>query len=320
MPLVPLNEMYKEANKKYYAIGQFNVNNLEFVQAVLQAAEEMKSPVIIAASTSALKYAGLENLVAIVKSEVERKSIPVALHLDHGATFDDAKRCIDAGFTSVMIDGSHHPFEENIRITKEVVDYARKYNVTVEAELGKLAGIEDDVKVDAANATYTDPDEAVEFVEKSGCDALAIAVGTSHGAYKFKSEAKLDFDRIEKIKSLINIPLVLHGASGVPKYLVDKLTKYGGKIPGAKGVPDEAYREAVKRGINKINIDTDLRLTFTATVREVLATKIAEFDPRKILGPARDSITEIIKQKMQVLGSANQASTKKAVDEKMLTK
>ncbi|MCD6163683.1 MAG: class II fructose-1,6-bisphosphate aldolase [candidate division Zixibacteria bacterium] len=320
MPLVPLHEMYKEANKKYYAIGQFNVNNLEFVQAVLQAAEEMKSPVIIAASTSALKYAGLENLVAIVKSEVERKSIPVALHLDHGATFDDAKRCIDAGFTSVMIDGSHHPFEENIRITKEVVDYARKYNVTVEAELGKLAGIEDNVKVDAANATYTDPDEAVEFVKKSGCDALAVAVGTSHGAYKFKSEAKLDFDRIEKIKSMVNIPLVLHGASGVPKDLVDKLTKYGGKIPGAKGVPDEAYREAVKRGINKINIDTDLRLTFTATVREVLTTKIAEFDPRKILGPARDAITEIVKQKMQVLGSANQASAKNTADEKMAAK
>ncbi|MCP4583813.1 MAG: class II fructose-1,6-bisphosphate aldolase [candidate division Zixibacteria bacterium] len=318
MPLVPLHEMYEAANKKYYAIGQFNVNNLEFVQAVVQTANEMKSPVIIAASTSALKYAGLENLVAIVKAEVKGISVPVALHLDHGATFDDAKRCIDAGFTSVMIDGSHHPFKENIRITKEVVDYAHKHNVTVEAELGKLAGIEDDVKVDAANATYTDPDEAVEFVEKSGCDALAIAVGTSHGAYKFKSEAKLDFDRIEKIKTMVNIPLVLHGASGVPAELIDKLTKYGGKIPGAKGVPDEAYREAVKRGINKINIDTDLRLAFTATVREVLTTKTAEFDPRKILGPARDAIKEVIRQKIEILGSADQAYAGKSTDEELV--
>ena len=312
MPLVPLHEMYRDANKNCYAIGQFNVNNLEFIQAALEAAEEMKSPVIIAASTSAIKYAGLENIVALVKTGVNNVAIPAALHLDHGATFDDARRCIEAGFTSVMIDGSHHPFEENVRITKEVVDYAHKYNVTVEAELGKLGGIEDDVKVDAKDAVLTDPNEAVKFVEMSGCDALAIAVGTSHGAYKFKSDVRLDFDRIEKIKKMLGIPLVLHGASGVPKMLTDKLNKYGGNISGTKGVPDEAYRESIKRGINKINIDTDLRLAFTATVREVLAEKTGEFDPRKVLGPAREAVKEIIKQKMKILDSANRAASSKA--------
>ncbi len=316
MPLAPLREIYKDANKKYYAIGQFNVNNLEFIQAVLQAAEEMKSPVIIAASTSAIKYAGLENIVALVKSGAGKAVVPVALHLDHGATFEDAKRCIEAGFTSVMIDGSHYPFEENVRITKEVADFAHRRNVTVEAELGRLGGIEDDVNVDSRDAALTDPDEAVKFVEMSGCDALAVAVGTSHGAYKFKSDVKLDFDRIEKIKKMIGIPLVLHGASGVPKELTDKLTKFGGSIPGAKGVPDEAYREAISRGINKVNIDTDLRLAFTATVREVLAKKTGEFDPRKILGPAREAIKEVIKHKMEVLGSAGRiASGKTPVDD-----
>ncbi|NLI17017.1 MAG: class II fructose-1,6-bisphosphate aldolase [candidate division Zixibacteria bacterium] len=304
MPLVPLHEIYADANKDYFAIGQFNVNNLEFIQAALEAAVEMNSPLILAASTGAIKYAGLNYLVAMVKAGSAKMSQRVALHLDHGATYEDAKMCIEGGFTSVMIDGSHLPYEENIALTKKVADLAHQHNITVEAELGRLGGIEDDVKVDAKDANLTDPDQAKDFVKRSGCDALAVAVGTSHGAYKFKGEAKLDFDRIEAIKKLVGIPLVLHGASGVPTELTEKLTRFGGKIPGAKGVPDEAYRRAIKNGINKVNIDTDLRLAFVAAVREVLATKPEEFDPRKILGPGRASVKEVIKQKMQILGSA----------------
>jgi fructose-bisphosphate aldolase class II len=308
MALVPLHEIYQEANQKKYAIGQFNVSNLEFTQAVLEAAEEMKAPVIIAASSSALKYAGLENLAEIVKTGASRIKAPVALHLDHGATFEEVEKCVEAGFTSVMIDGSHYPFEENVRITREVADYAHKFNVTVEAELGRLGGIEDEVNVDDRDSFLTDPDEAVKFVEQSKCDALAIAVGTSHGAYKFKTEAQLDFDRIAKIKGLLGMPLVLHGASGVPAELIEKIARYGGSIPGAKGVPDEAYRKAVERGINKINIDTDLRLAFTASVRETLATQPGEFDPRKIIGKAREEIKQIIKHKIEVLGSAGRVN------------
>jgi fructose-bisphosphate aldolase class II len=304
MPLVPLHEIYVDANKNQFAIGQFNVNNLEFIQAALEAAVEMNSSLILAASTGAIKYAGLNYLVAMVKAGSAKMSQRVALHLDHGASFDDAKMCVEGGFTSVMIDGSHLSFEGNIELTRQVADFAHKHNVTVEAELGRLGGIEDDIKVDAKDANLTDPDQACDFVKRSGCDALAVAVGTSHGAYKFKGAAKLDFDRIDKIKKLLGIPLVLHGASGVPQELTDKLTKFGGKVAGARGVPDEAYRRAIQGGINKVNIDTDLRLAFAANVREVLATKPEEFDPRKILGPARTAIKEIIKQKMQILGSA----------------
>jgi fructose-bisphosphate aldolase class II len=307
MPLVSLHKAYEDANKNSYAIGQFNVNNLEFIQAALEAAAEMKSPIILAASTGAIKYAGLDNLVAMVSTMAKKIPVPIVLHLDHGATFEDAKMCVDAGFTSVMIDGSHLPLEGNIKATKEVVEYAHKHGVSVEAELGRLGGIEDDIKVDAKDANLTDPDEAKRFLAESGCDSLAVAVGTSHGAYKFKGEAKLDFDRIGKIKKLLGIPLVLHGASGVPEELIQKLSKYGGKIPGAKGVPDEAYRKAIAEGINKVNIDTDLRLTFVAAIREVLANKPEEFDPRKILGPARSAVKEIIKQKIQILGSAGKA-------------
>lgn len=308
MPLVPLHEIYKDANESFYAIGQFNVSNLEFVQAVLDAAERMQSPAIIAASSSALKYAGLENIVAIVKTALKNRPIPLSLHLDHGATFEEAQLCIEAGFTSVMIDGSHHPFKENVRITKEVVQFAHPRNVTVEAELGRLAGIEDEVRVQTQDSFYTDPEEAVQFVEKTGCDALAIAVGTSHGAYKFKGEASLDFDRIATIKKLVGIPLVLHGASGVPAELIDKIAKYGGNIRGAKGLPDEAYRKAIACGINKINIDTDLRLAFTAAVREILAEKPEEFDPRKILAAAREKVKEVIVQKIELFGSAQKVS------------
>lgn len=304
MPLVSLSNVYAEAHRKYYAIGQFNVSNLEFTQAVIRTAAELGSPVILGVSKDAVKYAGAHNLVAMVKAEAERTDVSVVLHLDHGPSFELVKECITAGFTSVMIDGSHHPLEDNIKVTREVADYAHQYGVTVEAELGRLGGIEDEINVDAKDACLTDPDEAERFVRESGCDALAVAVGTSHGAYKFKDEAKLDFERISVIKKRLDIPLVLHGASGVPRELTEKLKKYGGQIADAKGVPDEAYHQAIERGINKINIDTDLRLAFTAAVRQVLAEKPKIFDPRKILGPAREAITEVIKHKMQLFGCA----------------
>ena len=307
MFLVPLHEIYADVNRNNYAIGQFNVSNLEFVQAVLETAAEIKSPVIIAAFKSAIEYAGVENLVTMVKTGANSISVPVALHLDHGPSLELVVKCVEAGFPSVMIDGSHHPLEENIRITREVTDYAHKHNVTVEAELGRLGGIEDDVNVDTKDAFLTDPDEAQRFVEESGCDALAIAVGTSHGAYTFKEKAKLDFKRIATIKKRLRIPLVLHGASGVPKELIDKLTRYGGKIADAKGVPDEAYRKAVQCGINKINIDTDLRLAFAASIRQVMIEKPEVFDPRKILAPAREAVREVVKQKMKVFGSSGKA-------------
>lgn len=307
MPLSMLKEMYPGAVKKYYAIGQFNVNNLEFVQAALEAAEEMKSPMIIAASLSAIKYAGMNYLCSIVKAGADAISVPVALHLDHGQTFDDAKLCIEAGFTSVMIDGSHFPFEENIRVTREVIDYAAPLGIQVEAELGRLGGIEDDISVDEREARMTDPDEAIEFVEKSKCDSLAVAIGTSHGAYKFKGDVVLAFDRIEKIKQRLNMPLVMHGSSGVLQDMVEKCNKFGGDIKGAKGVDDESIKKAISLGINKVNIDTDLRLAWTATVREMLADKPENFDPRKYLGPAREAVKQVIKHKMEVLGSAGKA-------------
>ncbi|MFH2036902.1 MAG: class II fructose-1,6-bisphosphate aldolase [Candidatus Zixiibacteriota bacterium] len=307
MPLMSLIDMYKPANKQKYAIGAFNVNNMEFVQSAIEAAEELKSPAILAASTSALKYGNFDYLINLVKIGAKRTSAPIALHLDHGETIEDAKRCIDLGFTSVMIDASKKPFEENIRMTKEVVKMAHPLNICVEAELGLLGGIEDEVVVDEREARLTDPKQAVEFVQKTGCDALAVAVGTSHGAYKFKGEAKLAFDRIDEIKKKTGIPLVLHGASGVPEDVVALATKFGAELPGAKGVPDDAYREAVKLGINKINIDTDLRLTWVGIVRQILAEQPTVFDPRKILGPARTAVKEIIKVKMQIIGSAGKA-------------
>jgi len=307
MPLMSLIDMYKPANEQRYAIGQFNVNNMEFVQAVMEAAEELKSPAILAASTSALKYGGFDYLINLVKTGAELVSVPIALHLDHGASIEDAEKCINAGFTSVMIDASHEDFEENIRITQEVVKLAHPKNIAVEAELGRLGGIEDDVNVDERDAFLTDPAQAKEFVDKTKCDALAVAVGTSHGAYKFKAAAKLAFDRIDEIKKMTGIPLVLHGASGVSPALVEKAQKYGAELPGAKGVPDDAYIEAVKLGINKINIDTDLRLGWLGTVREMLAEKPKNIDPRKILGPARETIKEIIKEKMKIFNSAGKA-------------
>ena len=301
-------KMFEKSMKEGYAIGAFNVNNMEIIQAIVDAASEAKSPVILQASSSAIKYARINYLIKMVNAAVEEHpEVPIAIHLDHGPDFETAKMCIDNGFTSVMIDGSKYDFEKNIELTKKVVDYAHKYEVTVEAELGKLAGIEDDVNVDASDAMYTDPQQAQEFVERTGCDSLAIAIGTSHGAYKFKGEAKLRFDILKEIKQKIpHTPIVLHGASTVIPELVEMCNKYGGDIPGAKGVPDEILKQASKSGVSKINVDTDLRLAMTAGIRKIFAEEPNAFDPRKYLTPARDLIKQTVKHKMiNVFGSSN---------------
>jgi fructose-bisphosphate aldolase class II len=313
MPLVTSREMFEKAYKGGYAIGAFNVNNMEIVQGIFEAAIEEKAPLIIQVSSGARKYARHEYLMHLIHASLEMAetsgvSIPVVMHLDHGDDFEICKKCIDGGFTSVMIDASKHPFEENIRITKEVVDYAHSKGVTVEAELGKLAGVEDDVKVAAKDATYTDPKEAKEFVARTGCDSLAIAIGTSHGAYKFKGEPQLAFDRLAEIQSLLpNYPLVLHGASSVPQYLTDICNQYGAKIPGSRGVPEDMIAQAAKTGVCKINVDTDLRLAMTGMIRKVFAENPAEFDPRKYLGPARQAIKDVVQHKMRIMGCSGKA-------------
>ncbi len=309
MPLVTTKEMFEKSMKEGFAIGAFNVNNMEIIQGIVDAAAEENSPVILQASSSAIKYARPNYLKKMVEAAVEETNIPIALHLDHGPDFETCKACIDAGFTSVMIDGSKYDFEENVAITKKVVDYAHERGVVVEAELGKLAGIEDDVNVNASDAMYTDPEQAKEFVERTGCDSLAIAIGTSHGAYKFKGEAKLRFDILAKVKELIpNTPIVLHGASTVIPELVEMCNQYGADIPGAKGVPDEILNEASKSGVSKINVDTDLRLAMTAAIRKAFAENPSVFDPRKYCGPARDLIKETVQHKIRdVFGSSQKA-------------
>jgi fructose-bisphosphate aldolase class II len=300
MALVTTKEMFAKAIDSDYAIGAFNVNNMEIIQGIVAAAQMEESPLILQVSAGARKYAKPAYLVKLVEAAIMDTGVDVALHLDHGEDFEICRKCVDDGFTSVMIDGSKHPFEENIALTKEVVDYAHAHGVVVEAELGKLAGVEDDVKVDARSATFTDPDEAAEFVERTGVDSLAIAIGTSHGAYKFKGEPYLDYERLKKIHALIpDTPLVLHGASSVLKEFVDRCNQYGGKIPGAQGVPEEMIHEAVKYGICKVNIDTDLRLAMTAEIRRVLVENPGEFDPRKYLGPGRDAITRMVQHKIK---------------------
>ena len=308
--LVTTKEMFEKSMREGFAIGAFNVNNMEIVQAIMDAAAEEHSPVIMQASSSAIKYARINYLMKMVKAaEEEHPEIPFAIHLDHGPDFETCKMCIDAGFTSVMFDGSKYDFEENVRLTKEVVDYAHAHGVVVEAELGKLAGIEDDVNVSADDAMYTDPAQAEEFVRRTGCDSLAIAIGTSHGAYKFKGEAKLRFDILKKIKERIpNTPIVLHGASTVIPELVEQCNKYGADIPGAKGVPDEILHEASISGVSKINVDTDLRLAMTAAIRKVFVEEPSAFDPRKYLTPARDLIKQTVQHKIRdVFGSSNKA-------------
>jgi len=308
MALITTKEMFKKALVNDYAVGAFNVNNMEIIQGIVDAASIENAPLILQVSAGARKYAKPAYLLKLVEAAIEDTGLDIALHLDHGEDFDICKKCIDDGFTSVMIDGSKHPFEENIALTKQVVEYAHAHGVVVEAELGKLAGVEDNIKVDARSATFTDPDEAVEFVERTGVDSLAIAIGTSHGAYKFTGEPYLDYERLKKIHSLLpDTPLVLHGASSVLKEFVDRCNEFGGQIPGAQGVPEEMIRESTKYGICKVNVDTDLRLAMTAEIRRVLIENPSEFDPRKYLGPGRDAITKMVQHKIKnVLNASNQ--------------
>lgn len=312
--LVGTEEMFKKALKGGYAIGAYNVNNMEILQGIAEAAEETRSPIILQVSAGARKYANQTYLIKLVEAALNTTTVPIALHLDHGADFEICKSCIDGGFSSVMIDGSRFPLEENIALTKKVVEYAHQHGVSVEAELGKLAGVEDDVKVKAADSTYTDPEEAARFVKETGCDSLAIAIGTSHGAYKFSGEAKLDFNRLKACKDAINavvgydFPIVLHGSSSVPAYLVEKCNQYGGKLPNAQGVPEDMLNYASKHGVAKINIDTDLRLAMTSTIREFFIEHPEKFDPREYMGPGRTAIKEMVMHKMRdVLGTAGHA-------------
>ncbi len=309
MPVVTTNGMFEKSMKEGFAIGAFNINNMEIIQGIVDAAQKQNSPVILQASSGAIKYARIKYLMKMVEAAVEETNIPIAIHLDHGPDFETCKMCIDNGFTSVMIDGSKYSFEENVALTKKVVDYAHERGVVVEAELGQLAGIEDDVNVSEEDAKYTDPDQAKEFVERTGCDSLAIAIGTSHGAYKFKGEARLRMDILKQVKEKIpNTPIVLHGASTVIPELVETCNSYGGDIPGAKGVPDEILHEASLSGVSKINVDTDLRLAFTGEIRKSLAENPSAFDPRKYLTPAREKITEVVEHKIRdVFGSSNKA-------------
>ncbi|MCL5781007.1 MAG: class II fructose-1,6-bisphosphate aldolase [Firmicutes bacterium] len=284
MPLVPVKELLKRAEEGKYAVGAFNVNNMELVQAILAAAEAEKAPVIMQASQGAIKYAGIEYIYALASLAASRSTVPVALHLDHGTSFEQCMKCIRVGFTSVMIDGSKFPMEENIALTNKVLEVARATGVSVEAELGKIGGTEDDIHVDERDAFFTDPEEARYFVEKTGVDSLAVAIGTAHGQYK--GIPQLDFPRLEKIVSLVKIPIVLHGSSGVP---------------------DEAVQEAIRLGVRKVNIDTNIREAFTAACRQVLDNNPKEIDPRKVLGPAREAATQVIREKIRVFGSAGRA-------------
>ncbi|HCQ5551786.1 TPA: class II fructose-1,6-bisphosphate aldolase [Clostridioides difficile] len=305
MALITTKEMFKKAYEGGFAIGAFNISDLEQLQGVLKAAKAKNSYVMIQASMSAVKYAGPHTLVEMVKAASDEIGVDVALHLDHGPNMDAIKTCIDAGFSSVMIDGSHFDFEENVRITKEAVEYAHSKGVVVEAELGVLAGTEDDVTSDVHK--YTQPAEAVEFVERTGVDSLAIAIGTSHGAFKFKGEAKLRFDILEEIQiKLPGFPIVLHGASAVDQNAVATCNEFGGNIAGAKGVPVDMLRKASSMAVCKINMDTDLRLAMTAAIRKFLAENPKEFDPRKYIGAGRDAIQAVVESKIDdVLGSAN---------------
>ena len=312
MGLVTTKEMLKKAYEGHYAIGAFNVNNMEIIQGIMEAAREERSPVILQVSSSAIKYAGpvyLKKMVeaAIMLNESAGVDIPVALHLDHGADFEICKFCIDSGFTSVMIDGSKYDFEENIALTKKVVEYAHAHGVTVEAEIGKLAGVEDEVNVKEDDAMFTDPNEAYEFVKQTGCDSLAIAIGTSHGAYKFKGEPRLRYDILEKVaEKLPGFPIVLHGASSVPQEYVEKCNKYGGKLLGAKGVSDELLKKAGEMAVCKINMDSDIRLALTSSIRECFALTPEVFDPRTYLGEGREEIKKLVKHKIHdVLCSNN---------------
>ena len=317
MALVTTKEMFKKAYEGGYAIGAFNINNMEIIQAITEAAEQLRSPVILQVSAGARKYAKHEYLMGLAKAAIADTGIDLALHLDHGADFEICKSCIDGGFTSVMIDGSHFSFEENVALTKKVVDYAHAHGVVVEGELGRLAGVEDDVKVSAADSSYTRPEEVEEFVSRTGVDSLAIAIGTSHGAYKFTAAQctrnadgvlvppPLRFDILEKIeKRLPGFPIVLHGASSVPQEYVKEINALGGKLPDAVGIPEEQLRKAASMAVCKINIDSDIRLAMTAGIRRVLSEQPGVFDPRTYLSVARDEVRKMVAHKIvDVLGS-----------------
>ncbi|MBR6563425.1 MAG: class II fructose-1,6-bisphosphate aldolase [Clostridia bacterium] len=311
MPLVTTKEMFEKAYKGGYAIGAFNVNNMEIIQGITEAAKEENAPLILQVSSGARKYANHTYLVKLVEAAIEETGLPIALHLDHGDTFELCKSCIDGGFTSVMIDGSHHSFEDNIALTKQVVEYAHAHGVSVEGELGRLAGIEDAVNVSDKDASYTDPDQVQEFVEKTGVDSLAIAIGTSHGAYKFKPGQKpqLRFDILEEVeKRLPGFPIVLHGASSVIPEYVNIINANGGRMPDAIGIPEDMLRKAASMAVCKINIDSDLRLAMTAAIREHFAQYPEHFDPRQYLSPARANIKSLVKHKLvNVLGCNNKA-------------
>lgn len=310
MPLVTTTEMFKKAYSGGYAVGAFNVNNMEIVQGITEACQEQKSPVVLQVSKGARAYANHNYLVKMVQAAVENcPDIPIALHLDHGPDFETCKACIDGGFTSVMIDGSSLPFEENVAMAKKVVDYAHEHGVVVEAELGTLAGVEDDVNVSAEDSSYTRPEDVQEFVERTGCDSLAIAIGTSHGAYKFKPGTipQLRFDILEEVeKRLPGFPIVLHGSSSVPQEFVKKINEHGGKMPDAIGIPEDMLRDAAKMAVCKINIDSDIRLAITATIREYFDAHPDHFDPRQYLKPARQAVKDMVAHKIiNVLGSNN---------------
>ncbi len=301
MPMVNTKEMFKKAYEGGYAVGAFNVNNMEIIQGITEGAKLENAPVILQVSAGARKYAKHVYLMKMIEAAVADTDLPIVVHLDHGPDFETCKSCIDGGFTSVMIDGSHLSFEENIAVTRKVVEYAhsQKNYVTVEAELGRLAGVEDDVKVSAEDSSYTQPDEVEEFATRTGCDSLAIAIGTSHGAYKFKGEAKLRFDILEEVsKRLPGFPIVLHGASSVIPSYVDMINQYGGHMPGAQGVPEDMLRKAASMAVCKINIDSDLRLAFTGEVRKHFAEHADHFDPRQYLTDARDGIRNMVRHKI----------------------
>lgn len=304
--LVSGSEILNKANKECYGVGAFNFVNFEMVNAIFSAANEAKSPIIIQASEGAIKYLGIDMVVGMAKIMSERyPHIPAALHLDHGTSFESCKKAVDAGFTSVMIDASHHKFKENLELTSQVVKYAHSKGVSVEAELGRLMGIEDNISVDEKDAVLVNPSEAEQFVRESKVDFLAPAIGTSHGAFKFKGEPKLDFERLQEVKRRTNIPLVLHGASAIPEYVRESFLSTGGDLKGSKGVPFEFLQEAVKGGINKVNTDTDLRIAFMAQVRKVANEDPTQFDLRKFFAPAMEAMKNLIIERMEILGSAN---------------
>nr|WP_317413349.1 class II fructose-1,6-bisphosphate aldolase [uncultured Solibaculum sp.] len=311
MPLVNTREMFKKAYDGGYAIGAFNVNNMEIVQGIVEGCKELNAPVILQVSSSARKYAHHAYLVKMVEAALEETDLPIALHLDHGSSFELCKDCIDGGFSSVMIDGSHLDYEENVKVTRQVVEYAHAHDVTVEGELGQLAGIEDAVNVSADKACFTDPSQVQDFVERTGVDSLAIAIGTSHGAYKFKPGQKpqLRFDILKEVSDrLPGYPIVLHGASAVVHEYVEMVNKFGGQMPDAIGIPEEMLREAASMAVCKINMDSDLRLAMTAIIRKHFAEHPDHFDPRQYLGDARAALTELVKGKIiNVLGCANKA-------------